>query len=65
MNRILKLPITVPLRILALELRIARGVAEIALGVAQELADTAQWNQQGPAAPAESPAGETAAARAD
>ncbi len=46
MNRILKLPITVPLRILALELRIARGVAEIALGVAQELADTAPWNQQ-------------------
>ena len=65
MNRILKLPITVPLRILALELRIARGAAEIALGVAQELADTAPWNQQGPAAPAESPAGETAAARAD
>jgi hypothetical protein len=60
------LPITVPLRVLALELRVARGAAELAFGVAQELADAAPWNQRGAAdaPPAESPAGETAAARA-
>jgi hypothetical protein len=65
MNRILMLPITVPLRVLAFELRVARGAAEIAFGVAQELADAAPWNQRGtPESAPESPAGETAAARA-
>src|SRR5262245_65766501 len=48
MNRILTLPITVPLRILGLQLRIARGAAEVALGVANELADAAPWNRPEP-----------------
>jgi hypothetical protein len=38
MNRILMLPITLPLRVAALQLRIARGAAEMALDVTRDLA---------------------------
>jgi hypothetical protein len=67
MRRILLLPITVPLRVAALQLRIARGAAGVACGVAHDLADAAPWSRS-PAAeapvraaepPARAPAEET------
>jgi hypothetical protein len=39
MNRLLILPITVSLRVLALELRLARGVVELALDITRDLAE--------------------------
>jgi hypothetical protein len=62
MNRLLLLPIKLPLRILALQLRVARGAAELGLDVARELAEAAPWAEKGggdrvpDAGPAASPA---------
>ena len=47
-NRILKLSITLPLRVLVLQLRVARGAAELALGVVEEIADHAPWDRSSP-----------------
>jgi hypothetical protein len=58
MNRILLLPITIPLRVVALELRIARAAAGLALDVATDLAEAALAQraadgERPPAAPVE------------
>jgi hypothetical protein len=50
MNRkLLLLPVTLPLRVLALELRLARGVVEIALDVTREVAERAPGAGRGDA----------------
>jgi hypothetical protein len=43
MNRKLLLPVTIPLRVAALQLRLARSAAELALDVTREVADRAPW----------------------
>jgi hypothetical protein len=54
MTRLLKLPITIPLRVVALELRLARGAARLALDITRELAGGSpvdRENQSPPPAP--------------
>jgi hypothetical protein len=43
MKRIMLLPITLPLRVAALQLRLARGAAEAALDLTRDLAEAAPW----------------------
>src|SRR4051812_27660358 len=51
MNRLLILPITVSLRVLALELRVARGVVELALDITRDLADGSPMGRKDQAPP--------------
>jgi ribonuclease E len=53
MTRILKLPFILPLRVAALQLRLARGAAELALGLTRDLAGGTPWDRDSDAAPAE------------
>jgi hypothetical protein len=55
MNRILLLPITLPLRVAALQLRLARGAAEMALDVTRDLAGGSPIGREADAAPAPPP----------
>jgi hypothetical protein len=68
MNRILMLPITLPLRVVALQLRLARGAAGIALDVTRDLAggspadrDAGGWTQAAPPPAPTTPAAPRAA----
>lgn len=62
MNRILMLPITLPLRVAAFQLRLARGAAEMALDVTRDLAGGSPIGREADAAPVPPPAPTTPAA---
>jgi hypothetical protein len=56
MTRILLLPITLPLRAAALQLRLARGAAELALDLTREIAGGRRSPSPSPSASADAPA---------